>query len=179
MTDKQLVKKCLKNADGAVEELYTRFAPGMFGVCLRYCKSRMDAEDTLQEGFIRALTKLKEFRHEGSLGGWIRRIMINTAINNYRDKNSQFLNIEDVRHDDEVFNDDVLSQMSVKELLGFIQDLAEGYRMVFNMYVIEGYKHREIAEMLNITENTSKSQLAKARKHLQKKIKEVSYEKTV
>jgi len=179
MTDKQLVKKCLRNADGAVDEFYNRYGSAMYGICLRYSKSRMDAEDILQEGFIKALTKLKEFRNEGPLGGWIRKIVINTAINFYRNKNSQFLNIDDVNYDNEDLDKDIISQLSVNELLGFIQELPEGYRMVFNMYVIEGYKHKEIAETLNITENTSKSQLAKARKHLQEKIKEVCYEKTV
>ncbi len=171
--EKQLVKNSLKEDELAFEELYKQFAPGMFGVCLRYARNRMDAEDILQDGFIKVFNNLKSFHNLGSIEGWLRRIIINTAINYYKKPDTHYHNDvdTDTMEDNEVYNEDIISDITTKELLSFIQDLPEGYRMVFNLYAIEGYKHKEIGEMLNISENTSKSQFAMAKKVLQEKIK--------
>ncbi|MBI5219035.1 MAG: sigma-70 family RNA polymerase sigma factor [Bacteroidia bacterium] len=180
LKDDQLVKDCLKNGKGAMDELYKRFAPKMFGVCLRYAKNRMEAEDFLQEGFIKVFLNLNTFRFDGSLEGWVRRIIVNTSINFYRQKGPWMEDVETSRDaNSEVFNSDVVSDLSAQELLQYVQELPEGYRMVFNLYVVEGYLHKEIGEMLNISENTSKSQLAKARKALQEKIKSTVYEQAI
>lgn len=131
----------------------------------------MEAEDILQEGFIKVFLNLKKYRHEGSLEGWIRRTMVNTAINHYK-KNLKAMkerDIDELEILDKNVND-VIDQMSAQEILGYVQDLPPGYRMVFNLNVIEGYTHKKIGEMLNISENTSKSQLFRAKNVLQRKI---------
>lgn len=143
----------------------------MYGVCLRFAKNRMEAEDILQEGFIKVFLNLKNYRHEGSLEGWIRRTMINTAINQYK-KNIRAmkeLDIQEMEIRDEKV-EDVLDQMAAQEIIGYVQDLPPGYRIVFNLNVIEGYTHKKIGEMLNISENTSKSQLFRAKNALKRKI---------
>jgi len=131
----------------------------------------MEAEDILQEGFIKVFLNLKNYRHEGSLEGWIRRTMINTAINQYK-KNLRAMRELDIQEleiqDGKV--EDVLDKMSAEEILGYVQDLPPGYRIVFNLNVIEGYTHKKIGEILNISENTSKSQLFRAKNALKRKI---------
>lgn len=173
LKEKHLVKNSLKKEELALEELYKQFAPKMFGVCLRYARNRMDAEDILQDGFIKVFNNLKSFRNLGSIEGWLRRIMINTAINYYKKPSTHYhTNVDtDTMEDNEIYDEDIISDITTKELLSYIRDLPEGYRMVFNLYAIEGYKHKEIGEMLDISENTSKSQLAMAKKVLQEKIK--------
>ncbi|MBU0765234.1 MAG: sigma-70 family RNA polymerase sigma factor [Bacteroidetes bacterium] len=174
----RLVKQCLKKDERALNELYKRFASRMFGVCLRYSKDRMEAEDMLHDGFIKVLGNLENFRHEGSFEGWMRRLMVNTAINQYRKRISmgetdfEAANISET----EMADDDAIVGLSVQELLELVRNLPDGYRIIFNLHVIEGYKHNEIAEILNISENTSKSQLAKARKYLQMTLKKLQYE---
>ncbi len=180
LSEEQLVKKCLDNERGAADELYKRFAPKMFGVCLRFAKGQHEAEDLLQEGFIKVFSYLQSFRCDGSLEGWVRRIIVNNSINHYRQKRPWFENVETSKDANKETSDcDVVSELSAQELLVFIQQLPEGYRMVFNLYVIEGYLHKEIAEMLHISESTSKTQLLKARKALQEKINNVIYEQAV
>lgn len=182
ITESQLVDKCLAGSAEAQELLYRRYSSKMFGVCLRYAKNRMEAEDILQDGFIKVFQNLKHFRKEGSLEGWVRRIMVNTAINYYKSnlKYLQTMDIDDVPGSSGL-SVDASDQMSVKVLLKLVQGLPEGYRVVFNLYVIEGYSHKEIAAMLNVSENTSKSQLSRARKVLQEKVKKINalcYEKS-
>lgn len=180
LSDEQLVKRCLDREKGATDEFYRRFASKMFGVCLRYARSRVEAEDLLQEGFIKVFSSLSTFRCDGSLEGWVRRIIVNNSINYYRQKSPWFEDVETSKDANrETAEYDVVSALSADELLAIIQQLPEGYRMVFNLYVIEGFLHKEIAEMLNISENTSKSQLLKARKALQEKLKNVLYEQAV
>jgi RNA polymerase sigma-70 factor (ECF subfamily) len=132
----------------------------------------MEADDILQEGFIKILTKLNDFRYEGSFEGWIRRTIINTAINYYRRnvRNSRFLEIEEFDAPISENEENIFDKISKEELLRLIQELPNGYRTVFNLNVIEGYTHKEIGEMLNISDNTSKSQLTRARSILQKKV---------
>jgi RNA polymerase sigma-70 factor (ECF subfamily) len=160
------------------ELIYRKFAPKMYGICLRFAGNKMEADDILQEAFIKVFTKLKDFRQEGSLEGWIRRTIINTAINFYR-RNMRNTRIQDIEgmEIEESYNSDVLSNLSYEELIGLIRELPNGYRTVFNLNVIEGYTHKEIAQMLNISDNTSKSQLTRARSILQKKIKALMKEK--
>lgn len=161
----------LRNNSKSQELLYKYFAPKMYGICLRFAGNQMEADDIMQEGFIKVFTQLKNFRNEGSFEGWIRRTFINTAINYYR-KNlriSKFHNIDEIEvapTNDENIHD----KLSKEELVNLIQELPNGYRTVFNLNVIEGYTHKEIGAMLNISDNTSKSQLTRARSILQKKV---------
>lgn len=181
--EKELIDKCLANDPFAQELLYRRYSSRMYGVCLRYVRQREDASDILQEGFIRVFTNLKFYRGEGSFEGWVRRIIINTAINHYKanTKYSHDMSVDEV-HVSISIDNDALSRLTTEELLRLIQQLPEGFRMVFNLFVIEGFDHKEIGKMLGITENTSKSQLHRAKIALQKKLlKEyniISYERT-
>jgi RNA polymerase sigma-70 factor (ECF subfamily) len=151
--------------------IYRHFAPKMYGICLRFAGNEMEADDILQEGFIKVLTKLKDFRNEGSFEGWIRRTIINTAINYYR-RNIRYSKFQDIDECEvpEVGEESIVDKLSKEELIKLVQELPNGYRTVFNLNVIEGYTHKEIGLMLNISDNTSKSQLTRARSILQKKI---------
>jgi RNA polymerase sigma factor (sigma-70 family) len=173
-SDKELIKGCLKNDPKAQEELYRLYSGKMYGVCLRYSKNHMEAEDVLQEGFIKVFLQLKNFRNEGSLEGWIRRTIINTAINFYRKniKTNKDVDIDKIELAN-IDNESVLDKLSTQELLDTIKELPDGYRIIFNLNVIEGYTHKEIGDMLNLSENTSKSQLSRARQVLQKKIEKL------
>jgi len=148
----------------------------MYGICLRFSGDVIEAKDLLQEGFIRVFQQLASFRSEGSFEGWLRRIFINTAIN-IRKKELKFRSKEQYDPNYNFHNEEVdsLSKMSQQELLNLIQELPRGYRTVFNLHVIEGYNHREIGEMLNISDSTSKSQLAGAKRNLRKRLTEKEY----
>ena len=165
-----LLEGCKRGERKAQESLYKTMASRMMAVCMRYAKDTFEAEDILQMGFVKVFRKVSEFRGEGSFEGWIRRIMVNTAIESYR-KNLRSLNVVDI---DEVYDQPQstfdMSGLELKDLLNLVQQLSNGYRMVFNMYVIEGYSHKEIAEQLGITEGASKSQLSRARAILKEKI---------
>jgi len=162
----------INNSPEAKESLYKYFAPRMYGICLRFAGNRMEADDILHEGFIRIFMKIKDFRNEGSLEGWIRRTIINTAINYYRRnaRYSKMSELDSLEIPGESYNM-VYDKISRDELLEIIQELPVGYRTVFNLNVIEGYTHKEIGELLNISDNTSKSQLNRARLLLQRKIR--------
>lgn len=177
-SEQELIRLCLSNDAKAQEDFYRRFAPKMYGVCMRFAKSQMEADDYLQEGFIKVFTNLKSFRQEGSLEGWIRRTIVNTAINLIK-KNSKFLKDIELDKADYLPQEEAsaLDTLSADELLKLINELPTGYRMVFNLNVIEGYTHKEIAGLLGISENTSKSQLSRARNTLQKKIAELQASK--
>lgn len=148
-------------------ELYQRFAPKMYGVCLRYAGNAEEAEDILQEGFIKVFNKIGSFRNEGSFEGWIRRIFVNTAIENFRKK----IHLQPITEYEEDTVEgkylSVLDNLAEKDIIQLVQQLSPGYRTVFNMYVVEGYTHRQIAEALGISEGTSKSQLSRAKQILQ------------
>jgi RNA polymerase sigma factor (sigma-70 family) len=148
-------------------ELYQRFAPKMYGVCLRYAGNAEEAEDILQEGFIKVFNKIGSFRSEGSFEGWIRRIFVNTAIEHFRKK--IYLQPLTEYEEDTVEGKylTVLDSLAEKDIIQLVQQLSPGYRTVFNMYVIEGYTHKQIAEVLGISEGTSKSQLSRAKLILQ------------
>jgi RNA polymerase sigma factor (sigma-70 family) len=174
-----ILKGCRDGKRSAQKQLYDRYVSQMLGICLRYSRSREEAEDIVQEGFLKIFQNINTFRKQGSLEGWIKRIMINHALNHYK-KNRRVPFTEDVEEikESEIFQfnqeEETLEPVEPKVLLAMVQSLPEGYRMVFNLYVFEGYSHREIAEALNFSENTSKTQLMKARRHLQKQLTEYS-----
>lgn len=176
---KDLLERCAKSDRHAQQELYDLYAKSMYVVCLRYTKSVQEAEDILQEAFIKIFKNIGSFRGDSKLGYWIKRIVINTALNHQRSKLYQYpmKDVEDVKHD---FNyENVLSGYQMEELLEMVRALPHGCQMVFNLYAIEGYNHKEIGDMLGISEGTSKSQFSRARKLLQNKIlkdKQRSYE---
>ncbi len=166
----QLIKDCAAGKQYAQAKLYHMFSPKMYGVCLRYAKDTSEAEDSLQEGFLKVFTKIKTFRSEGSLEGWIRRIMVNVSLEKYR-KQHFLYPVEDVGiYEREMSTDDIIAGISANDLLGMIQELPPRYRLVFNLFVIEGMSHQEIAKEMDITEGTSKSNLARARGILQQKV---------
>jgi RNA polymerase sigma factor (sigma-70 family) len=144
----------------------------MYAVCLRYCSDADDAQDVLQDGFVKVFKNLEKYRGEGSFEGWIRRIFVNTAIEHYR-KKTNLTSLNDVMEGSfEDNNWSAFDNLAEKDILNIVRQLSPGYRTVFNMYVVEGYSHKEIGEILNITEGTSKSQLARAKALLQKMIQE-------
>ena len=171
MTDEQLFQGCREKNLTAQKELYDRFAKKMMGICLRYADSAAEAQDTLQDGFIKVFEKINSYHATGSLEGWIKRVMVNTALDNFRrrkhERHHVELNVNDTQHNS---YEEVHDNVSAQELLRIIQKLPSGYRTVFNLYAIEGYSHKEIGEMLGINESTSKSQYSRAKMHLQKTI---------
>lgn len=163
----ELIKDCLKQDRKAQEQLYHAFSKKMYGICLGYAKDRDEAKDILQEGFIKIFTNLKNYTAKGSFEGWIRKIIVHTAIDHYRKsmKESASVNIENIAEIQTTYS--VLETMGAKELLILIHKLPEGARVIFNLYVVEGYTHKEIAELLNISEGTSKSQFSRGKQLLQ------------
>lgn len=170
VTIDSLLDGCKKGERKAQESLYKALASRMMAVCVRYAKDTSEAEDVLQMGFLKVFQKISDYRGEGSFEGWIRRIMVNTAIETYR-KNLRSLNVVDI---DEVYDQPQstfdMNKLEMDDLLKLIQQLSNGYRIVFNMYAIEGYSHKEIAKELGISEGASKSQLSRARAILKDKI---------
>jgi len=168
-SERQLIKKAIRLDRGAQQKLYEQHAPKMLSVCRSYIKDVHQAEEAMCNGFLKVFTHLKSFKGEGSFEGWIRRIMVRESISYLRTfKKLSFSEDGDLRISDTVNN--IKSELEVEHLQRLIDNLPEGYRVVFNMYAIEGYKHKEIADMLSISESTSKSQLFKARKALQEKL---------
>jgi RNA polymerase sigma factor (sigma-70 family) len=170
-SEEELVKGCLAGAPAYQRALYKRYASKMLTVCMRYAHKREEAEDILQEGFITVFEKLTQFKMQGSFEGWVRRIMVHKAIENYRKTSKVYpvIDIEDVE-DNFVSQEDIISNMATKELLNMIHELPPMYKMVFNLYAFEGMTHKEIGENLGIAEGTSKSNLSDARNILKKKI---------
>ena len=168
MTDDELIRRSIKEDELSQKEIFRRYAGKMLGVCQRYARNSMDAEDIIQDAFIKVFEKLHLFKSEGSFEGWIRKIVVNTALKKYtllryekeisgyeiNDRNETFIEASAHGH------------ITEKELLGLVNNLPDGYRLIFNLYVIEGYQHEEIADMLNISIGTSKSNLARARINL-------------
>ena len=150
--------------------LYNRFSSKMYGVCLRYAGNEHDADDILQEGFIKIFKNIAKFRSEGSFEGWIRRIFVNTAIEHYRKKVKLFNVTEAQENTIEDDRLDALDVLAAKDIINLVNELSPGYKAVFNLHVIEGFSHKEIAELLGVTEGTSKSQLARAKSVLKKMI---------
>lgn len=170
ISEAELLEGCIKGDRKCQKALYDAYSGKMFGVCMRYARNYHNAEDLLQEGFIRVFNSIKSFRKDGSLEGWVRKVVINTAIEILR----QAVHVRSI---DEVngielkpFEDGMEYEAEADELLRMIQSLSDGYRTIFNLYAMEGYSHEEIAKMLGINVGTSKSQLARAKVILQKKI---------
>jgi RNA polymerase sigma factor (sigma-70 family) len=164
MDEKQIVRDCLKGKPEAQRQLYDHFAKTMLGVCYRYTKSTNDAEDVLQEGFVKVFRHLGTYKFEGGLGAWIRRIMVNTALNflkQNRKYQDQLFFTEQHLHPIADSNPVVLLQ--AKQLADLIRQLPDGYQLIFNLHAVEGYTHVEISKMLGITDGTSRSQYARAR----------------
>ena len=159
---------CLRNNAAAQEALYNRFSPRMLGVCYRFAKNREDAEDMLQEGFIKVFTQIHQYRNEGALEGWIRRIVVHTSINILK-KNKKFTESVDIIHANSIYvkEDMIPSIMQAKQVVECIRMLPLGYRTVLNLYAIEGFSHREIANILDIEESTSRSQYTRAKAMLE------------
>jgi len=171
ISENELIRLCKRKNATAQKLLYNRYHSSLLGICLRYGKSKDEAEDILQLGMISIFKNINSYLGKGSFEGWMKRIMVNVAIDNLR-KNNKFYYHKDI---DEIngkpyFASDIPNDLEVKDILSTIQQLPPGYRMVFNLYAIEGYSHKEISEKLDISENTSKTQLLKARKSLRKKL---------
>lgn len=171
ISDQELIRKCLKGHSKSQKILFDMYAPKMLGVVARYFPSTEEAEDALQDGFIKVFTKLEDFNNLGSFEGWIRRIMINTSLNLIKQnmKHSFHKDIDEIQEfiEDESHNYD---RLTTQEMLRLVQEMPAGYRTVFNLYEIEGYHHNEIAAEMGISVNTSKSQLLKAREYLRKRV---------
>jgi RNA polymerase sigma factor (sigma-70 family) len=172
ITESDLLNGCLEGNRRMQEELYRRFSPRMYAVCLRYAGNAEEAEDILQEGFIKVFKKMDSFRGEGSFEGWIRRIFVNTAIEHFRRK--RYLQPVTEKEENTIAGKSLsaLDGLAEKDILALVQELSPGYRTVFNMYVVEGYTHKEIGDMLGISEGTSKSQLSRAKVILQDMVKQ-------
>jgi len=171
----KIIEGCQKGQRSFQKLLYDRYSPVLMGICMRYAHTSDEAEDILQEGFVKILKQINKFEKKGSFEGWMKRIVVNTAITNYRknqkrynqgeldDYNSQF-------HSTSMYDTDFTHE----ELLNIIKELPEGYRVIFNLYAIEGYKHKEIAELLGIDVATSKSQYSRAKKSIRQKMEVIS-----
>jgi RNA polymerase sigma factor (sigma-70 family) len=172
-TEKDLIQACLRGERQAQMEIFNLYASKMMVVCLRYARHRLEAEDILQDAFVKVFTHMSEFEYNGSFEGWVRRIMINTAIKNNERKSVKYeeIGLENVVEDSS--DPEVFGMLSEEELINVIETLPDGYRLVFNLYAIEGFNHKEIAGILQIEEGTSRSQLYKARKMLQDKVYEL------
>ena len=169
-TEESIREGCMKGDRKFQQILYSMLSPKMFAVCLRYATDYSGAQDLLQEGFVKVYKNIEKFRGEGSFEGWVRRIFVNTAIEHYRKQVKLY-----ALHDSEVkyyeyYDGSALESLKKEDIMKMIQKLSDGYRTVFNLYVVEGYSHKEIGELMGISEGTSKSQLARARYLLQKMI---------
>ncbi|MCF8296349.1 MAG: sigma-70 family RNA polymerase sigma factor [Saprospiraceae bacterium] len=182
ITDDDIIQGCIKGKRSAQHKLYKKYAVLMLGICLRYSKNKSEAEDVLQDGFIKVFSNIKKFRSEGSFEGWIKRIMINTALVNARNNLKHYYHSDINELEQQISNGDeehIKEAISSKDLMKLIQALPDGYRIVFNLYVFEKFSHKEISESLNISESTSKSQLSRARNLLRKSISEFIKKKSV
>lgn len=170
-----ILRGCIAGKRKAQARLFEMFSEDMFGVCLYYSKNYTEAEDTLHEGFMKVFQNIRQFKSKGSFAGWVRRIMVNTALEKFRKKQQLYALGDEFECYEDIDSGNVINDISAQDLIHLIRELTPKYKMVFNLYAIEGYSHKEIAEMLGITEGTSKSNLARARYVLQKKVKEHYY----
>lgn len=172
-SEADLIKGCIDGNRQMQEILYKKFSPKMYGVCLRYSGNVDDANDLLQEGFIKVFKNLLKFRGDGSFEGWMRRIFVNTSIEHFR-KKVKLYNVTEVQENTIEDTDlNILDTLAEKDIIILVNELSPGYKTVFNMHVVEGYSHKEIAEMLGITEGTSKSQLSRAKDVLKKSLEKM------
>lgn len=177
MTEQELISACLRKERRAQQALYDRFSPTMYGVARRYLRRTEDAEDILIEAFIKVFRNLDSFNNQGSFEGWIRRIVVNECLMFLR-KNYALKNFNEINERlDEPAPSRFDKELEAQDILSLLDELPDGYRTVFNLYVLEGYKHREIAEELGVSINTSKSQLILARRRLQELLEKIGYER--
>jgi len=170
--ESDLVNACKKQNAKAQQLLYDKYASAMLGLCRRYVKGELEAEDVMIKGFMKVFSKIDIFEGKGSFEGWMKRIMINEALGYLRKNKAMYLETDIEAADKEPDYDKLTTALEEKDLLRMIKELPSGYRTIFNLYAIEGYSHKEIGELLGINENTSKSQLSRARMHLQRKLLE-------
>lgn len=170
MTDEQIASGCKSSDPIAQKALYDKFSRKMFGVCLRYAKGREEAEDFLQEGMVTVFQRISSFNQEGLLEGWVRKVVVNTCLTHLRQQKLQWVNIDEVEESAE--DGFTMEKINIKDLLEVINALPSGFKAVFNLYAIEGYTHKEIAALLSISEGTSKSQYARAKAVLIKRIEQ-------
>jgi RNA polymerase sigma factor (sigma-70 family) len=172
LTEEQLITGCIKENAFCQREVFNRYASRLLGVCHRYARNAADAEDILQDAFIKIFNKMDQFRFQGSFEGWMRRIVVNTALKKYSvSRYTKEVQGHEINERDEViYEPSAYGHITEKELLELVHNLPEGYKVIFNLYVVEGYQHDEIAEMLGIQAGTSRSQLVKARNMLQKQL---------
>lgn len=174
MNEQQIIAGCVEQKREAKKHLYEKYARKMYGICLRYCSNTEAAEDLLQEGFIKIFTCIDSFKGNGSFEGWMKRIFINLALENIRKDKKFILTTDDIMNYADTIDSSTEEEMyriPESELISMIQELPKGYATVFNLYAIEDLSHKEIAEILNITESTSRSQYGRARLILQDKVK--------
>ncbi len=166
-----IIKRCQNDNAKAQKLLYTSFSPWLFGVCLQYCKDRTEAEDHLQEAFIKIYTNINKYRFEGSFEGWMRRIVVNTVIESFRKKNPVYFvdSVEQLEQEPQDIEEHI-EVVDPNELLSLIEELPPKYKLVFNLYALEGLSHQEISDILGISVGTSKSNLSRARKILKDKL---------
>ncbi len=179
MKETDLIHACIRGDRAAQHVLYKKFSSLVYGICLRYAKNKMEAEDSMQESFVKIYKHLKDYQSAGSFEGWVRRIAVNTAITGYRKSLKGRLE-DEIDYRSELassLNESQDCDYTMEELMSCVQALPGGYRTVFNLYAVEGYKHKEIAEMLEIDVNTSKSQFSRAKGHLQKALISLSAQK--
>ncbi|MBN8702602.1 MAG: RNA polymerase sigma factor [Bacteroidetes bacterium] len=178
MTETEIIKGCIKHDRQAQKLFYELFYQKMMAVCIRYTKNSEEAKDILHEGFIKVLNSLKSFSSQGSFEGWVRRIVVNTAVDALRKNKQEYLIVSTVNAnkmgeniaEEETSEDDLLNSISTQQILVALQELTPAYRTVFNLFVIEGYSHKEISDLLGISEGTSKSNLSKAKFNLRKNL---------
>lgn len=170
MNEEELIEKCKQQHGASQKLLYDLYASKMLSVCMRYINDKSEAEDVLQEGFIKIFSHIVHFRGEGSFEGWIRRIFVNTALSALRVKQIKFSDNLDHHQNSSKVDPYVFDKIGAEEIFELIRALPNGYRIVFNLFAIEGYSHKEIADMLNITESTSRTQFLKARNALKEKL---------
>lgn len=166
----ELIKGCISENRSCQQELFKRFAGRMMTLCIRYCGNREDAQDVLQEGFIRVFDHISEFRNQGAFEGWIRRIFVNASLAHLRKSHIKNENAALDELDAEPEDHSLIDHFAAQELIDLVAELPAGYRLVFNLFTIEGYSHKEIAELLQVTEATSRTQFFKARKALRAKL---------
>jgi len=173
---KEIIEGCIRGEKVAQDRLYKLYSSLLYGICLRYAGNRMEAQDVLQEVFVKIYNNIESYNHQGSFEGWLRRIAVNTSITNYRRnlKHAFQKDVDDLTRTNEEpasFED---AEFTAEELMLCIEKLPLGYKTIFNLYVIEGFMHKEISEMLNIDVNTSKSQLSRAKVYLQRELKNIA-----
>ncbi len=173
MNQTELITGCIRGDRQCQKALFQQYSGKLLAVCIRYTRHRMEAEDVLQDAFIKIFKNLEKFEGKGSFEGWMRRIVVNTALKNYNKSSFKKEKIGLQDYQEGAMDPDVIASLYQEELLKVIEELPNGYRIVFNLYVIEGFSHKEIAKELDIQESTSRSQLVKARKMLQSKISQI------